>query len=116
MKQTVSASDLRTAFHDMGRADHFSYQGLGALHKYLEELETETGVEIELDVIARDCEFCEYPAASDAADAMGRLDDFEGDVTEEEISEYLRDHFQVIEVSGGGVIIGERGGINASKH
>ena len=60
MKQTVSKFNFRDAFQDCGRGEQFSYEGLGALYDYLDELETDTGEEIELDVIALCCEYSEY--------------------------------------------------------
>lgn len=55
MKQTITQSDFRTAFHNAGRKDQFSYEGLGALYDYLEELDEN----YDLDVIALCCEYCE---------------------------------------------------------
>ena len=60
MKQSISVSDFRDAFRDMGRGDQFSYAGLGALYEYLEQYEEDSGIEIELDVIALCCDFTEY--------------------------------------------------------
>lgn len=57
MKQTVYLSDLRKAFHDMGRGDQFSYNGLEVLFDGLESLERDTGEEMELDVIALCCDY-----------------------------------------------------------
>lgn len=60
MKQTINQYYFRQAFHDMGRGNQFSYFGLNALYFALEELEDDTGKEIELDVIALCCDFTEY--------------------------------------------------------
>jgi 5'-deoxynucleotidase YfbR-like HD superfamily hydrolase len=59
MKTTVSQSDFLNAFQNI-RPENFSHAGLSALFNYLEEYETETGQEIELDVIAICCEYSEY--------------------------------------------------------
>jgi hypothetical protein len=40
--------------------DNFSYQGARTLLEYLENLEDETGTEIEYDHVAICCEFAEY--------------------------------------------------------
>lgn len=53
MKQTISKSDFRDAFSRMGRKDNFSYEGLGHLYDYLEEVSED----YELDVIELCCEF-----------------------------------------------------------
>lgn len=54
--QEITESQFRDAFHNMGRADSWSYQGLGALYDYI----SENMGDYKLDVIALDCEFCEY--------------------------------------------------------
>ena len=59
IKQTVTESDFRDAFQAI-RPDNFSYEGLGALYEYLEELSEDTGEDIELDVIAICCDYTEY--------------------------------------------------------
>lgn len=59
MKKTISVHDFIDAFSKI-RPDSFSYYGQKALFEYLEELETETGQEIELDVIALCCDYTEY--------------------------------------------------------
>ena len=59
MYQTINKSDFRDAFQKMGRASQFSYEGLGSLYDYLEEMGDGTNG-VELDVIALCCEFTEY--------------------------------------------------------
>ena len=60
MYQTINtASAFRDEFRACGRADQFSYDGLGILFDYLEAYEMDSGEEIELDVIALCCEFSE---------------------------------------------------------
>jgi hypothetical protein len=65
MKQTITKSDFRDAFKEMGRESNFSYDGLGALFDYLEEMDENA----ELDVIAICCDFSEYE----------NLEEFQGD-------------------------------------
>lgn len=60
MKKTINYYDFVKAFEEMGRIDHFSREGLKALFDYLEQYEADTGIEIELDVIALCVEFTEY--------------------------------------------------------
>jgi len=60
MKTTVSKNDFTRAFQDMNRSSNFTGAGLDALFDYLEELEEDTGEEMELDVIALCCEYSEY--------------------------------------------------------
>jgi hypothetical protein len=59
MKTTISLYDFERAFVDAGRKDQFTYEGKKILFEYLEELEESTGQEIELDVIALCCDYCE---------------------------------------------------------
>ena len=59
IKQTVTESDFRDAFQAI-RPDNFSYERLGALYDYLENLSDDIGEDIELDVISLCGEFTEY--------------------------------------------------------
>jgi hypothetical protein len=66
MIQTINVSDFRAAFHSMGRADQFSYEGLGALFDFLEEVVPD----FDLDVIALCCEYSEE-TVEQIADSYG---------------------------------------------
>ena len=57
--QTVDFQTFRDAFAAI-RPGSFTYEGLGALYDYLEELSDDIGEDIELDVIALCYEFTEY--------------------------------------------------------
>lgn len=57
--QTVGFQTFRDAFAAI-RPGSFTYEGLGALYNYLENLSEDTEEDIELDVIALCCEFTEY--------------------------------------------------------
>ena len=59
MKQTVYLEDFRKAFKDT-RPNQFSYDALTALYNYFEQLEDDIGEELDLDVIAVCCDYCEY--------------------------------------------------------
>ena len=60
MKQTVSLYEFTNAFHGTQYENNFTYEGLKALYTYLDELEEETGEELELDIVALCCDFSEY--------------------------------------------------------
>lgn len=60
MKKTVSFSDFQSEFNDSQYKGNFTYEGLKALFDYLEELEQDTGEEIELDIVAIACDYEEY--------------------------------------------------------
>lgn len=91
MKTTIQLHDFRNAFSSF-RPDSFSYAGLETLFNYFEMIGEDCGTEIELDVIAIDCEYSE--------------------MTEEEIvndydktPENLQEDTTVLEVGNGSYII-----------
>jgi hypothetical protein len=58
MYQRISEYDFQDAFHSI-RPDNFSDEGLRLLFDWFTELEDGTGEQIELDVIAICCDYCE---------------------------------------------------------
>ena len=91
MKTTVSKSDFRDAFHRMNRGVNFSYDGLGALYDFIEEMDEGCGTESELDVIAYCCEFTEYKS----------IEDYNTDYdTEHETQDDIAEHTMVIDIDG----------------
>lgn len=96
MKQTISKSDFRDAFKKCGRGNQFSYDGLGVLFDWLEEIDESCGTESELDPIACCCEFREYNS----------IKEFQSDYsTDYETIEDIRDQTSVLEVGDNGFII-----------
>ena len=89
--RTINEYDFRQAFYAKGRENHFSYEALGALYDFYEELSEE--VDIELDVIAICCEWCECTQKELIADYQQDDDD---DL--ESILDYLNDNTFVIEL------------------
>jgi hypothetical protein len=93
MIQNVNFWDFRSAFENSDRKNQFSYDALGLIFDYLEQIEDDTGEQIELDVIAICCDYAE----SDADDLINSYDIFEDDVPEDEgerneaIEQYLQD-------------------------
>ena len=59
MKHSIGFYQFEQAFNSI-RPNNFSYSGLKALFDYLEDLEQDTGEELELDVISLCCDFTEY--------------------------------------------------------
>ena len=59
MKITVDESMFVARFDEMNRSENFSLAGRRALFQYIEDLESDAGEEIELDVIGLCCEFSE---------------------------------------------------------
>ena len=98
MKTTISKSDFRDAFYRAGRASQFSYEALGMIYEYLEELD-EDG---ELDVIAVCCEFSEQtPTEIIAAYSI----DIDGDDIDQQVEDYLRDETPFIGRTDAGTIV-----------
>ena len=98
MIQTINVSDFRDAFRACGRKDQFSYEGLGALFDFLEEVVPD----FDLDVIALCCEYSEE-TVEQIADSYGL--ELPPDETEEEhqtaVRDYLEAHTSIVaEVSG----------------
>ena len=93
---TIDQCLFRQTFHNYGRGDQFSHEGLNALFDYLEELSEDTGVNIELDVIALCCEFTEYADLEKIKSQYSRT-------TLESVDD-LHDHTQVIDFETGIII------------
>jgi recombinational DNA repair protein RecR len=91
MKTTVNNTDFHDAFHKMGRQNQFSYEARNVLFDWIEQLDTDTGEETELDVIALCCEFAESDIQELIFDYGYMMD---GDATKDVdyIREFLNDH------------------------
>lgn len=101
MKTTVNKYQFRDAFISMGRENNFSYEGLGILFDYLEELEQDSAEEIELDVIAICCDFAEQHWKDIAADYSIELDENKDEEEQQEqVLDYLADEGVFIGISG----------------
>ena len=85
MYQTINDYDFRKAFHDMGRGEQFSYEGLEILFEALEQYEVDTGEDMELDVVAICCDFSEL-SEKEVRDTYG---DIIGEA--DEVEEFLQD-------------------------
>jgi len=94
MFQRVNFSDFRQAFFNQGRGNQFSYEALQALFNHLEEVEGETGEEMELDVIALCCDYVEYKD----------FQEFKEDYPSIDSMDQLRDETTVIEFKDGFLI------------
>jgi hypothetical protein len=120
MKTTLNTSDIARALHRDDNAA-WSWTGAKALAEYLEQLEEETGEEMELDVCAIRCDFSEYASLeawasdyfrnqADAVDQLGLTLGMDGSIDEEgnEIDDliraYIQDHGTLIEFDGGVIV------------
>jgi hypothetical protein len=89
---TIDKSRFHAQFHAMGRNQQFSYEALGLLYDYLEEISPES----ELDVIALCCEYTEASPSQIADDYPT-----EG----EYVLDYLNDNTVVVGVTSTGSIV-----------
>lgn len=95
MKQTVNFSTFQMAFESI-RPNNFSYEGLTQLFDYLESYESDTGEEIELDVIALCCEYSELTIEEIIRSYGIDCDDIEDDELDDHVFNYLADNTSVI--------------------
>lgn len=96
MKKTVSLHDFRDAFRLAGRMEDFSYEGQGLLFDYLEEYESGSGEELELDVIALCCEYGEDSIGDIAANYDIDLAGQDDDQARETVRDYLNENTSVV--------------------
>jgi len=113
MKTTLTTTQAAHLLLDDTNAN-WSRLGAFALVEYLEELEEDTGDEMELCPWAIRCDFSQYASLEDFAleyfgsdqKAKAELDcvDQDQDVIEEQIREFIRDHGTLIEFDGGIIV------------
>lgn len=80
MKKIINFCDFQDGFTNHGRGNSFSYEGLEALFKALQEEEQDSGIEQEFDPVALDCAFSEYTLEefqNDFSDEYRSIDDIE---------------------------------------
>lgn len=90
MKTTVNKSQFRDAFIRMDRKAQFSYEALGLLFDYFEEIDED----MELDVIAICCEYSEMTPDEVREDYS--LDD------DQDVEEFLNENTSVVGVTKAG--------------
>ena len=89
LKNTITKHDfIYTFMQSSERKDTFSYAGLEALFEYLEQLEEDTGEEIEFDMVGICCDYTEYK----------NFKEFQNDYNDIETLEELHDHTTVIPI------------------
>jgi hypothetical protein len=88
MKQTIGLSQFTDAFMSL-RPKNFTYEGLEILFNGLEEFEEETGDDMELDVIALCCDFCEM-SINEIIEAYGYMMD-EARLNDDDALSYVTD-------------------------
>lgn len=108
MKQTIGFCQFCDAFRDMDRKENFSYDGLRVLFDYLEELEADTGEEMELDVVAICCDYNELSYTDVINEYNIDITDCDGETItdEEELIELVRDY-----LNDETIVVGENAGV-----
>ena len=91
MKTTIDFFDFQEAFRSYGRDGSYTREGLEMLFNYLEEIESGTGQELELDVVAICCDYDENHWEDVAANYRVDLSDCED---EEDKIEAVRDYLE----------------------
>lgn len=106
MKQTIGQSEFIDAFRNMGRYEQFGYDALVSLFDYLEQLESDCGEEIELDVIALCCDYSVDTPEDIALNYGIDLSECENeDERREVVVEYLENKTQIVDPDCNGQIV-----------
>jgi hypothetical protein len=87
MKTTLDLNDFQNAF-DRLRPNNFSYEGLNLLFDYLEELDPD----MELDVIALCCDYCEDTMEDIIHSYSIDVEDMDEDDTVEAVRSFLNEN------------------------
>lgn len=107
MKQTITSHDFIDAFRRYDRLDQFGTEALHILFDYLEELEQDTGEEMELDVIAICCDYSHDTWDAVAENYSIDLSEFEEDDLDGKmgtVRDYLQDNTCLVGETNGGFI------------
>ena len=104
MIQTINLSDFRDAFRRYGRGEQFTPAALSLIFEYIEEYEQETGEQVELDVVALCCEWCEQ-SPEDIAMAYNLEICVSEENTLQTVLDYLHDETQVAGVTDAGTVV-----------
>jgi hypothetical protein len=114
MKKTLSTYEIADLLTDDENAN-WSRAGAFALAEYLEDIEADSGQEMEFDVVAIRCDFAEYSSLQDwaveyyggvpeALEGLGIEDDMDLDDLEDEIRSYVHNEGTLIEFNGGIIV------------
>jgi hypothetical protein len=114
MKMTLSTSHAA----DLLKQDEYAswtYAGARALVEHLENIEDETGTEIDFCPVAIRCDYSQWDSLRDWAEdyfghnmpymqAIGCEDDADDDEVDDAIREYIQDNGTLIEFDGGVIV------------
>jgi predicted ArsR family transcriptional regulator len=92
----VTKHSFIDAFKLSSRKDQFSYDALGIIYDYLDELSESTSENIELDIVAICCEYAESSLSAIASDYDIDLEGLEGEDRIEAIVSYMEQNTYVL--------------------
>ena len=92
----VTKHSFIDAFKQSSRKDQFSYDALGIIYDYLEELSDNCNTNIELDVVSVCCEYAESALPELVADYDIDLEGLEGEARIEAIVSYMEQNTYVL--------------------
>ena len=92
----VTKHSFIDAFKRSSRKDQFSYDALGIIYEYLEELSDSVSENIELDIVAICCEYAESSLSELASDYDIDLEGLEGEDRIEAIVSYMEQNTYVL--------------------
>jgi len=105
MKTTINQSEFIDAFRRYDRYEQFGYDALCSLFDYMEQLEEDTGEEMELDVIAICCDYSVDSVEDIASNYDIDIEDMDEDDAKDAVLEYLNDNTSVIDEDCNGQIL-----------
>lgn len=105
MKTTVNQSEFIDAFHRYDRYAQFGYDALVSLFDYMEQIESDCGEEMELDVIALCCDYSVESVSNIASNYSIDIDGMDDDEARAAVLEYLQDNTQVVDEECNGQIL-----------
>jgi predicted ArsR family transcriptional regulator len=101
----TNASQFRDRFHAMGRGNQFSYDGLGILFDYIDQLSDDIGEPFEMDVVAVCCYYAEDTVESIAQAYSIDIAGLDDDEASDKVTEYLEDEGHFVGVTDAGAIV-----------
>ena len=104
MKTTVTKYDFERAFADAGRKDQFSYEALDLLFEHIEQMESDNGQEIDLDVVAICCDYSEDTVSDIIANYSIDVEGMDDDEQVDAVRGYLNDNTTLVGETSSGFV------------
>lgn len=101
MKITINVSQFRDEFRRAGRADQFSYEALGLIFDYFEDIDPD----FELDVIGICCEYSENMPEEIAKSYRIDIEGMDDGEILDAVTEYLEHNTSICGTTDSGAIV-----------